>query len=230
VNRPGDATITWRYTNGHNLFIALTYFFVSSYFQSGPIQRYIDYARQHNRRLYRRILLQYAIWLGFIFGMLALAIALCSRWQLGLLLWLFAIVIPALCSLSMIMFFNYVQHVHADAYSAQDHSRNFTGKIFNYLFFNNGYHTAHHDNPNMHWSVLPAAHARIADTIAPRLNEGNLLSFLIKQYVLALFLPRLGTQQLGAEPSHLAVRETAAPQQPTGRQAIATVDCAAHRG
>jgi hypothetical protein len=39
MNRPGDATITWRYTNRHNLFVALTYFFVSSYFQSRPIKR-----------------------------------------------------------------------------------------------------------------------------------------------------------------------------------------------
>ena len=84
---------------------------------------------------------QYAVWLGFTFGMLALALAICPRWRGGLFLWLFAVVVPALCSLSLIMFFNYIQHVHADAYSTQDHSRNFTGKIFNYLFFNNGYHT-----------------------------------------------------------------------------------------
>jgi fatty acid desaturase len=170
VNRPGDATITWRYTNGHNLFIALTYFFVSSYFQSGPIQRYIGYARHHNRRLYARIMFQYAVWIGFIFGTLAMALILCPRWQTGLFLWFFAIVTPAVCSLSMIMFFNYIQHVHADAYSEQDHSRNFTG------------------------------------TIEPRLNEGNLIWFFIKQYVLALALPRFSTQQLGPEPIDLAAR------------------------
>jgi beta-carotene hydroxylase len=213
VNRPGDATITWRYTNGHNLFIALTYFFVSSYFQSGPIQRYIDYAREHNRRLYGRIMFQYAVWLVFVFGTLALALAISPRWGMGLLLWIGAVVIPSVCSLSMIMFFNYIQHVHADAYSTQDHSRNFTGKIFNYLFFNNGYHTAHHDNPNMHWSALPAAHARIAGTIEPRLNERNLLSFFFKQYVLAPLFPRLGTHQLGPEPSDIVAQEIAAAQE-----------------
>ena len=210
VNRPGDATITWRYTNAHNLFIALTYFFVSSYFQSGPIERYIGYAKEHNPRLYRRIMFQYAVWLGFIFGTLTLALAICPHWYMGLFLWLGAVVVPAVCSLSMIMFFNYIQHVHADAYSAQDHSRNFTGKIFNFLFFNNGYHTAHHDNPNLHWSALPAAHARIEGSIEPRLNERNLLSFFFKQYVLALMFPRFGTQQLGAEPSHAPVQKSAA--------------------
>ena len=51
VNRPGDATITWRYTNRHNLFVAATYFLVSGYFQSEPIQRYIRHAKFTNRRL-----------------------------------------------------------------------------------------------------------------------------------------------------------------------------------
>ena len=38
VNKAGDATITWRYTNKHNALVAATYFFVSSYYQSEPIK------------------------------------------------------------------------------------------------------------------------------------------------------------------------------------------------
>lgn len=199
VNRPGDATITWRYTNKHNLFVAGTYFFVSSYFQSEPIKQYIHRAKLYNRQLYGRILFQYTFLIGYLALMLSLGLWLYGL-RTGLLLWLAAVVIPPFCSLSIIMFFNYIQHVHADAWSERDHSRNFTGKIFNFLFFNNGYHTIHHDHPGMHWSLLPAAHARIAASIAPQLNERNLLTFLVKQYVLAWIFPRFGTRQLGLEP------------------------------
>jgi beta-carotene hydroxylase len=199
VNRPGDATITWRYTNRHNLFIALTYFFVSSYFQSEPIQRYIGRARLRNRSLFARIMFQYICWGGFLSFTLVLAIVL-HHVKTGLFVWFFAVIVPALCSLSMIMFFNYIQHVHADAWSEHDHSRNFTGNIFNFLFFNTGYHTAHHEHSGLHWSFLPSAHAKIAHSIDPRLIETNLLWFFFRQYVLALILPRLGTQQLGPEP------------------------------
>jgi fatty acid desaturase len=38
VNRRGDATITWRYTNRHNAWVAASYFFVSAYFQSAWIK------------------------------------------------------------------------------------------------------------------------------------------------------------------------------------------------
>ena len=201
VNRPGDATITWRYTNRHNLFVALTYFFVSSYFQSEPIQRYIRRAKQRNVHLYSRIMFQYAFFIGVYVGMLLLAIGLHFHQRMGLVVWLLALVLPALSSVSTIMFFNYIQHVHADAWSEHDHSRNFTGRIFNFFFFNNGYHTAHHEQPGLHWSALPAAHARVAHEIAPQLVETNLAWFLVRQYLLAAILPQFGSRQIGPEPS-----------------------------
>jgi fatty acid desaturase len=214
VNRPGDATITWRYTNKHNLFVALTYFFVSSYFQSEPIQQYIGRARQRNRHLFGRIVFQYAVWIAFIGLTLAVALQMHGL-RTGLFVWLLAVFTPAICSLSIIMFFNYIQHVHADAWSEHDHSRNFTGNVFNFLFFNNGFHTAHHEHPALHWSVLPAAHAEMAASIDPRLNEGNLLWFCVKQYALAWLFPQFGTRQLGAEPRDRAATQPGTSAKPT---------------
>lgn len=199
VNRRGDATITWRYTNRHNLFVALSYFFVSAWFQSEPIQRYIRRAKLTNRHLYGRILVQYGLWIAYIAVTLTLALAL-HPLRTGLRVWIFATFLPAFASLFLIMFFNYTQHVHTDAFSEHDHSRNFTGGIFNFLFFNNGYHTAHHNRPGLHWSELPAAHALIAGAIAPQLNEPNLVWYLFRQYVLALVSPGRATRQLGPEP------------------------------
>ncbi len=200
VNRPGDATITWRYTNRHNLFVAGTYFLVSSYFQSEPIKRYVRRAKLQNRNLYSRIVFQYAFWGVFFVLALVLAWALHHHQRMGLFVWFFSLVFPAFCSISVIMFFNYIQHVHSDAWSEHDHSRNFTSKTFNYFFFNNGYHTAHHERPGLHWSDLPAAHARIAHTIDARLNEGSLAWYLARQYFVAPFFPRFGTRQLGQNP------------------------------
>ena len=52
------------------------------------------------------------------------------------------------------MWFNYMQHVHCDPWSKYDHSRNITGRIFNFIVFNNGLHTVHHFNAATHWSEL----------------------------------------------------------------------------
>ena len=211
VNRPGDATITWRHTNKHNVVVAGTYPLVSSYHQSQLIQRFIRAAREKNRHLHGRILFQYMFWVAFYGFMLFLAWYLFhgQRTWLGLKVWFFSLVLPAICSVSLIMVFNYIQHVHADAWSEHDHSRNFTGSVFNFLFFNNGYHTAHHEQPGLHWSQLPEAHAKITDEINPQLNERSVCWFMARQYVLALFFPVLGTTQVGATPvpPHIAVAE-----------------------
>ena len=121
-------------------------------------------------------------------------------WRTGLLVWLFALGLPALFSLWTIMFLNYEQHVHTDAWSKYNRSRNFTGAVLNFMLFNNGYHAAHHEQPGLHWSRLPEAHASIEASIHPDLIQRNVLSYLFRQYVLALFNPNRGTRQIGALP------------------------------
>lgn len=63
--------------------------------------------------------------------------------------------------------------------------------VMNALLFNNGYHTIHHDKPGIHWSKLPEAHAEIHDNIHPALYEYSFWWFLIRQYLLAPFVPAL---------------------------------------
>jgi beta-carotene hydroxylase len=129
----------------------------------------------------------------------------------GASVWVLSLGLPAACSLVTVMFFNYTQHVHTDAWSEHDHSRNFTGPIFNYLFFNNGFHTAHHENQNLHWSVLPAAHAAIAGSISTELNQPNLAWYLARQFLFAPLLPRLGTRQIGNAPADVPLNPAALP-------------------
>jgi fatty acid desaturase len=72
INKTGDATITWRYTDKNNALVAFTYFFVSSYWQSGPIKEYIAKARAQNPRVYRQVISQYAVWGGTHVALFAL--------------------------------------------------------------------------------------------------------------------------------------------------------------
>ncbi len=206
VNKPGDATITWRFTNSHNIFVAATYFFVSAYFQADPINRFIRDAKQRRPAAYRAIIRQYV----FVYSCQATLLGL-AIWAhgpaLGLKLWGLTLGLPAFVALWTVMLFNYEQHVHANAYSRYDHSRNFEGKLLNFLLFNNGLHTVHHENASLHWSEAPAAHALIREKIDPRLRERSLWWYWFRQYFLSALIPSLGTQQLGDEPSHAAARQ-----------------------
>ncbi len=199
LNKAGDATITWRYGNKNTVWIAATYFFVSSYYQAGPIKEYIRKAKENNPKLYRHIMTQYAVWGGTYACLIALAIAwhgpLLGIYTVGL-----ATGVPVFFALWTIMLFNYMQHVHTDPWSEHNHSRSWTGAIVNFLLFNNGLHAVHHEHPNAHWSELPKFHAEIADKIDPRLIEPSVFRWFFVRYFLAKFIPSLQTQQVGRAP------------------------------
>ncbi|KAJ3024737.1 UNVERIFIED_CONTAM: hypothetical protein HDU68_007814 [Siphonaria sp. JEL0065] len=64
-------------------------------------------------------------------------------------------------------------------------SRNFTGSITNFLFFNNGYHNIHHIKPILHWSKLPEAHQQLVKLhIHPSLDQENMLTYFFHTFVL----------------------------------------------
>ena len=199
VNKAGDATITWRFTNKHNALVAGTYFFVSSYYQAEPIKDYIHKAKEKNPQLYRTIIGQYVFFVGTHLALLALAIAL-HGWKTGFRVWGLMFLVPALFALWTIMFFNYIQHVHTDPWSEHNHSRSWISPVLNFLLFNNGYHSAHHELAGAHWSTLPALHRKLAPDIDPRLNEKSFWWFCLRNYLLAPLFPSLGTHQIGRAP------------------------------
>jgi len=199
VNKAGDATITWRYSNKHNYLVASTYFFVSAYFQSFPTKEFLERTREKSPEQYRRYMWQYVVTYGSHVVMAALALYL-HGWKVGLPLYLLTMGLPAVVSLWTVMTFNYDQHVHTDPWSEYNHSRNFVGWGVRFFLFNNGMHTAHHENASVHWSKLPELHATIARHIDPALINNSLLWYWFKQYILALAIPSLGTKQLGRAP------------------------------
>lgn len=199
VNREGDATITWRHTNRNVWWVALSYFFVSAYYQSVPIKEYIRKARQSNPRLYRQIVTQYAVWIAVIVVTFAVAMVLNPGWT-GFKVWVVAFGLPSLFGPYTMMWFNYMQHVHCDPWSKFNHSRNITGRIFNFLVFNNGLHTVHHANAGAHWSTAYVEHAKIADKVHPGLNEPSFWWWVIRGYMIPAFIPSLETKQIGRAP------------------------------
>jgi beta-carotene hydroxylase len=206
VNRAGDATITWRFTNKHTFLVAASYFFVSSYYQGYPIRAFINKARAQNPALYRRIILQYVVWGGSHALLLTTALLLHGL-RTGLFVYVFACLIPAFFALWTIMLFNYEQHVHTDPWSEHNHSRSWIGKPLNFFLFNNGYHAAHHENPGTHWSKLAELHRELEPKIHPALITKNLWWYWIKQYALAPLFPSLGSVQIGRAPFEPPVGE-----------------------
>lgn len=97
---------------------------------------------------------------------------------------LFFVFIPHKYAAWGIVTMNMLQHDGADEEHEWNHSRNFVGKLVNWFTFNNGYHTIHHMHPGMHWSLLPAAHAReVAPHIHPNLDQPSLAGYIVTTFV-----------------------------------------------
>jgi fatty acid desaturase len=201
VNGPGDATITWRYTKKDTLFTAVTFFFVSSYWQAGLVRAFIRRARAHHPAQFREIVAQYVAVVTAHVSFFALAVHL-HGWRAGAIVYACSFGATAGMGLWGMMFINYIQHVHCDPRSALNHSRNFVGGLANFLVFNSGYHTAHHQKAGAHWSTLPALHGQIASGIDPALNEPSIAWYLVKAYVLGPLFPGLRPRQVG-EPAYV---------------------------
>ncbi len=121
---------------------------------------------------------QYVLELLLVIGVKVALIVL--DWEKGLLI----LVIPHLYAAWGIVGTNYWQHDGCDEHHPYNHTRNFTGGFLNFLAFNNGYHSAHHDLPHLHWSLLPEYHReKVAPFIHPNLNRVSLLAYLWEVHI-----------------------------------------------
>lgn len=102
----------------------------------------LETSDKHNQRFEQIILL---IFMGYVFYQ-------------DIFLALILVVLPWIGSMAALLAINFFQHEGCDPGSELNHSRNFTGRISNWLLFNSGYHTAHHLFPGKHWSELPGLH------------------------------------------------------------------------
>jgi len=77
------------------------------------------------------------------------------------------IVIPDLLAGGLVWWESYVHHLGVPSTGTYDGSVTTTGKHFNHVNFNIGHHTAHHEKPTLHWSLLPGR----TDVIAAKIPE-----------------------------------------------------------
>ncbi len=130
---------------------------------------------KENPRWFWQYVMELVIVLGVKFFLLF------YNWELAILI----LFIPHTYAAWGIVGTNFWQHDGCDKDSKYNHSRNFIGSVLNYVAFNNGFHTAHHDKPELHWSLLPAYHKEnIEPHINPNLNQTNLFTYLWKTLIL----------------------------------------------
>jgi fatty acid desaturase len=120
-----------------------------------------------------------------------IGIALLIDWRKAL----YFVIIPQQISLFSVLIFNYVQHVHANEESEWNHSRNFTG-LLNFMLFNNGYHTIHHETAGLHWSQVPEEHKKIEHLIDSSLKERSFWWYIFRNYMLGLFVSKFRTDSM----------------------------------
>jgi fatty acid desaturase len=95
------------------------------------------------------------------------------------------VVIPHVFAVWGITAVNYVQHDGCDEDHPYNHSRNFVGKAFNWLTFNNGFHGMHHVQPGLHWTRLAKAHEeQLHPFIHPALEQRSLAVYLFRTFIL----------------------------------------------
>jgi len=133
------------------------------------VKAYVKAQREQGSRFYTQFRTELVA--VVVFGVVLLAL---SWWKA--ILYVF---VPQMFGRFCIKAINYLQHDGCDYdLEGYDHSRNFVGRGFNWLFLNNGFHTMHHLRPGLHWSQLAAAHAeRVAPHIHPALDVHNVATW-----------------------------------------------------
>jgi beta-carotene hydroxylase len=123
----------------------------------GDAMSVVDSWRIGNRKQRARLARQVALQLG----VLAAAIAVDPAMAIAF------VVVPWLLLRWLVFFISYAQHEDVPMTTVYDGSVTHFGVISNALYLNVGHHTAHHEKPTLHWTLLPARTAQIIERIHP---------------------------------------------------------------
>jgi fatty acid desaturase len=174
LQQPRDRMRTDKLRFGWNL---LNQVLFSSVVGGAIFRDNLDYARAmrtRRPRWFRQLLLETASFILFV------GVLLFLNWKKFLLF----VLIPHQYAVWGITGVNFVQHEGCDADSPYNHSRNFTGRLTNWLTFNNGFHGIHHMHPSLHWSLLREAHAReLSPHIDRRLEQPSIVAYCARAYL-----------------------------------------------
>ena len=100
------------------------------------------------------------VYLEILSILLTIGIVLYVNWQ-----WLFVGLIPSfLIGWILTDNHNYYEHYHARTpFSRFANSVSYYGRLYNKIWFNEGYHQEHHVHPQTHWSIRPSIRKKYRD-------------------------------------------------------------------
>jgi fatty acid desaturase len=174
LQTPKDSARTTRARFSLNILNQALFFFLLMFEIMGAEQRFLKRMRKV-RPVWAR---QYAMEAVAVFGLKIVLLIL--DWERALLL----IMLPNFYATWGIFGCNYWQHDGCDETHPYNHSRSFTGRMFNWLVFNNGYHAIHHMQPEVHWSLYPEYHARLVQPYChPSLSQPSILAYLWRTHI-----------------------------------------------
>lgn len=128
--------------------------------------------KKNRPSLYRQALLERVVFFSVLFTLAVM------DWRASLSF----LVLPWLGAQLCLIGMNLLQHQDCDSASEYDHSRNVTGRFVNWILLNNGFHTAHHLRPSLHWSLLPEFHrSEVIPRMNPELDHRTLCGLLIER-------------------------------------------------
>lgn len=174
LQTPMDSARTTRARFRWNILNQTFFFFLLMFEIMAAEQRFVKKMR-HVKPVWAR---QYLLETIVVFGLkIALLIV---NWKLALLI----LIIPNFYATWGIFGTNYWQHDGCDHTHPYNHSRSFTGRLFNILTFNNGFHAIHHMRPEVHWSLYPEYHAReVKPYCHPSLDQPSLIAYLWRTHI-----------------------------------------------
>jgi fatty acid desaturase len=174
LQTPKDSARTSRARFRSNILNQLLFFFLLMFEIMAAEQRFVKRMRKVKPRWAR----QYALEVSVVFGIKIALLIL--DWQRTLLL----LMLPNFYATWGIFGTNFWQHDGCDHEHPYNHSRSFTGRLFNLLTFNNGYHAIHHMRPEVHWSLYPEYHKReVKPNCHPVLDQPSLISYLWRTHI-----------------------------------------------
>lgn len=90
------------------------------------------------------------VFLELLFQLIFLGVLLAVNWKL------FVLYLAPTYFLGMVfsLWENYCEHHHANPYDRKRDSVSSYNSIYNFIWFNNGYHQEHHFSPQVHWTEI----------------------------------------------------------------------------
>lgn len=186
---PGDEARTYRFGGDHNHLLGYLLHPIQAY--SVLLPRFLgEFGREwpERTRFARDFLLQSSLVIA------TWILLVVTDWQKFLVI----VLIPQLWGLHWLLGSNYLQHAHCDDTSNVNYARNFTGFI-NLLFMNIGFHTAHHDHPRLHWTMLRKIHKNQCQGTDPRICWNSFGLYLVRTFFLSPFVPAYRSVSLKRE-------------------------------